>query len=503
LCYQAIRQLRIDTFLDSRGWSDDDISLAMTHLISRAAYPASELKTSRWIKENSAVCELTGYDAARITKDSLYRISHRLFAEKDSLEKYLSHRTNELFDLQDKIMLFDLTNTYFEGIKPHSNLARYGRSKEKRSDAKLVVLALVINPEGFIKYSSVFQGNKADCNTLPEVIEKLRTATSATVKKALVVIDAGIATDENLKLIREKGYDYLCVTRSTLKDYTVNSANGGATVYDKKDQPIELCRVQSKNNTDYYLRVKSHGKERKERSMNSRFQDRFEEELQKIKNSLSKKGGVKQLDKVHQRIGRLKQKCPSIHRYYQIDITSNDKNIVTQITWAIKPLADPNQNSGIYFLRTTLTPDNEATVWMFYNIIREIESTFRVLKTDLDLRPIFHQKDDSTMAHLHLGLLAYWLVNTIRHQLKKENIHSGWSEIVRIMNTQKCVTTVAQNNHDEIISIRRCSEPEAKVRQIYDALHYKHAPFTRKKSVVLKPTPKKILSPQNKTIIRI
>jgi hypothetical protein len=118
LCYQAIRQLRIDTFLESRLWSDDDVSLAMTHLISRATYPASELKTSRWIKENSAVCELTGYDAARITKDSLYRISHRLFAEKESLEKHLSHRTNELFDLQDKIMLFDLTNTYFEGIKP-------------------------------------------------------------------------------------------------------------------------------------------------------------------------------------------------------------------------------------------------------------------------------------------------------------------------------------------------------------------------------------------------
>ncbi len=107
------------------------------------------------------------------------------------------------------------------------------------------------------------------------------------------------------------------------------------------------------------------------------------------------------------------------------------------------------------------------------------------------------------MAHLHLGLLAYWLVNTIRHQLKKENIRWDWSEIVRIMNTQKCVTTLAQNKHDEIISIRRCSEPEEKVRKIYDALNYKSIPFTRKKSVVLKPTPKKILSPQNKTIIRI
>ncbi|MBE0637554.1 MAG: IS1634 family transposase [Bacteroidales bacterium] len=503
LCYQAIRQLGIDTFLENRDWDDDDVSLAMTHLISRAVYPASELKTSRWIKENSAVCELTGFEINRITKDALYRISHKLFAEKEALEKHLSCRTNELFDLQDKIMLFDLTNTYFEGEKLHSSLARYGRSKEKRNDAKLVVLALVINPEGFIKYSTLFQGNKSDSTTLPHIIEKLRKATSTGAGKALVVIDAGIATQDNLKLISEKGYDYLCVSRSTLKEYTVNSANNQVVIHDKKHRTIELCHVQANESTDYFLRVKSQGKEHKERSMNSLFKDRFEEGLQSIQNSLSKKGGVKKLEKVHERIGRLKQKYPSIHRYYQIDITSNEKNIVTSISWELKPITDPDHTSGIYFLRTSILPENEIIVWTFYNIIREVENTFRTLKTDIDLRPIFHQNDDATMAHLHLGLLAYWLVNTIRHQLKKADIRSGWSEIVRIMNTQKCLTTIAQNKHDEIINIRRCSEPEEKVKLIYTALKYKHAPFTRKKSVVLKPTPKKILSPQNKSIIRI
>jgi transposase len=125
-------------------------------------------------------------------------------------------------------------------------------------------------------------------------------------------------------------------------------------------------------------------------------------------------------------------------------------------------------------------------LWQCYNTIREIEATFRVLKTDLDLRPIYHKNDDSTMAHLHLGLLAYWLVNTVRHQLKKENITIGWREIVRTMNTQKAVTTLAQNVHDEVIMIRRCSEPNQKVRQIYDTLKYKYAPFVKKKSVVHK-----------------
>ena len=504
LCYQAIRQLKLDGFLHSRGWSPEQVSLAITHLISRAVYPASEYKTSHWIKENSAVCEITGYDVNKITKDRLYSISQALYAEKDSLEQYLSKKTNELFDLQDKIMLYDLTNTYFEGEKRHSSKARFGRSKEKRSDARLIVLAVVINPEGFIKYSTIYEGNKADCKTMADMIEKLRLSTSLTEKRALVVIDAGIATDENLRLIREKGYDYLCVSRSAIKDYVIEPGNDSVTITDKKNQKIELCKVSVDNNTDYYLRVKSQAKRIKEMAMSSRFKDRFEQGLTKIECSLHKKGGVKKLDKVYERIGRLKQKYPSIHRFYQIEAKSNkNNNIATSLHWNIKPVSDPDQDSGTYFLRTSLGEPDENMVWLFYNIIREIEYTFRVLKTDLDIRPIFHQNDESAMAHLHLGLLAYGLVNTIRYQLKKENIRSSWSEIVRIMNTQKCVTTIAQNKQDELIMIRKSSEPEVKAKQIYDALHYKSVPFIKRKSVVLKTELRNPFSSQNKHVIRI
>jgi len=139
LSSQAIGQLRIASFLEQQGWNDPDIRLALTHIISRAVYPASELKTTRWIKENSAVCEVTGFDIEKVTKDQLYRIGTKLYNEKNALEQYLSFRTNELFDIEDKIMLYDLTNTYFEGRKTGSALAKFGRSKEKRSDAKLVV----------------------------------------------------------------------------------------------------------------------------------------------------------------------------------------------------------------------------------------------------------------------------------------------------------------------------------------------------------------------------
>jgi hypothetical protein len=512
LSYQATEQLQIRTFLEGQGWSDQDIRLAQTHIISRAVYPASEFETSRWIKENSAICEVTGYEIEKVTKDRLYSIAKRLYVQKESLEQHLSLRTNELFDIEDKIMLYDLTNTYFEGRKHGSVLAKFGRSKEKRSDAKLVVLALVINPEGFIKYSAILEGNMSDPKTLESMINKLRVKTSSSAKRALVVIDAGIATEENLKMIHDKGYDYMCVSRSTLKNYTLEADTPTVTVTDNKKQKIDLCRVKTDKNTDYYLKVESHAKELKERSMNEQFRQRFEEGMQKIEDSLNKKSGVKQLDKVYERIGKLKGKYPSIGRYYDIEIESTEsvqqknkgksknkdinqdnqtvetrkQQIATSIKWTVKPNIDINARSGVYFLRTTLESNSQELLWQCYNIIREIEATFRVLKTDLDLRPIYHQKDENTMAHLHLGLLAYWVVNTVRYQLKQNGINSGWSEIVRIMNTQKAVTTLAQNHVGEVIKIRRCSEPNPKVIQLYDALKYKYAPFKKKKSVVHK-----------------
>ena len=486
LSYQAIRQLKLDEFLQHNGWDEQDVRLAITHLISRAVYPASELETTRWIQENSAVCEITGFDITKITKDRLYKISHKLYSLKDEIEQHLSHRTNELFDIEDKIVLYDLTNTYFEGEKRNSKLAKYGRSKEKRSDAKLVVLALVVNVEGFIKYSSILEGNIADPKTLSEMIDKLRVKTSSTAKKALIVLDAGIATESNLELIKQKGYDYLCVTRSNKKKYTVDANAPIVSVLDNKKQRIELCSVKSGNDTDYYLKVASESKEQKERSMNTQFKERFDSELKKISDSLSKKSGVKLYDKVNQRIGRAKQKYPSIQRYYTIDLECADKKVVTSMKWSIKEDMEINARSGIYFLRTSLSCESEDTVWRCYNTIREIESTFRVLKTDLDFRPIYHKNDDSTMAHLHLGLLAYWVVNTIRYQLKQKGINSDWREIVRIANTQKAVTTKAQNSDENIIVIRNCSEPTQKAKLLYDTMKYKYYPFTKKKSVVLK-----------------
>ena len=150
MCYNVWHQLGLDQVLEEQDFSELEIQLAQTQVISRAVNPASELATTRWIEENSAIGELTGYPMEKMNKDRLYKSALKLNGIKEKLEQHLSIKTNELFDIQDKILLYDLTNTYFEGEKRNSKLAKFGRSKEKRKDAKLVVLALVVNIHGFI-----------------------------------------------------------------------------------------------------------------------------------------------------------------------------------------------------------------------------------------------------------------------------------------------------------------------------------------------------------------
>jgi hypothetical protein len=348
----------------------------------------------------------------------------------------------------------------------------------------------VVNVEGFIKYSNIFEGNTADSATIPKIIDNLRAQTSDE-KRAIVVIDAGISTEENLALIQAKGYDYVCVSRSKIKNYTINPEGDIRHLMTKNKELITLQKVEKATETDYILKVKSTGKQAKERSMKSKFEERFLEELNKINGSLTKKHGVKKSDKVHQRIGRVIEKYPSVAKFYEIEVEVENL-MATQINYKKKDTsAIDDQELGCYFIKTNLNTEDELSIWTIYNSIREIESAFRCLKSDLDLRPIYHKNDDTTMAHLHLGILAYWVVNTIRHQLKQEKITDNWQEIVRITNTQKVVTTYGKNKEDEMIYVRRCTEPNEHLMKLYQCLNYKSHPFRKRKSVVHKSKLKK------------
>ena len=480
LCKQALEELHLEGFLMGQGFDKAQTDTALMHIISRAAYPASEHRTALWINENSSVTELFHVPPESINRFHLYKTSKLLYRHKDEIENYLSLRTNEIFDLQDRIILYDLTNTYFEGRKEGSLIARFGRSKEKRSDAKIVALALVVNVEGFVKYSHIYEGNIADCKTLGETLSALSQRTSDTSRKALVVIDAGIATEDNLETIRGLGHDYVCVSRAKLKDYEV--PEDLVHIEDNRRHSIHIKWVSNEQSPDSFLYVHSEMKEAKETSMNDHFCQRYEEELRGLSQQLQKSTGKKNhYYTVIERLGRIKERYPAAVKHYKVDIKVKDGRI-KDVIWQKKQLPGPS-NEGVYFIRTSLPQVEEKMVWDIYNTIRGVESTFRVLKTDLHLRPVFHRKDDHMMAHLNLGILAYMVVHTIRFRLSQHGIHHDWQNIRRIMNTQKAGTISVNDGQGKKIHIRVCSKPTTGVKEIYEAMGYKPMPFHRRKFV--------------------
>ena len=493
LCLQAIRQIKFDEFLRSIGWSDDQVKIAVGHLIVRTVYSPSELKSMRIMRDNSGICELLDLAFEAVTQRKVYSVADWFLKEKVRIEKYLCQTTDDLFRPTNRVILFDLTNFYWEGRKDGSLKAKYGRSKEKRNDCKLLVLALAINTDGFIRYSAILEGNTADPKSLPDMVDSLIATNPVGTdpdQKVLVVIDAGIATQENLDLIREKGYNYLCVSRKALTDYEVRPDAKVVTVRDCRERPIKLQEVYT-DGEDYYLKIDSPSKALKEESMNRSFRRRFEEGLGTIAASLTKKGGTKKYEVVIKRIGKLEGRYPSIARYYDICVEKDDKDKVTSVNWTLE--VPEKQAFGTYFLRTNVKKLDEKSTWDYYNLIREIECSNRQLKTDLNLRPIYHQKDDRSDAHLFLGLLSYWIVNVIRHQMKKVNEARKtadpdpgaeyptpyWTEIVRIMSTQKAVTSEAINVLGEKVEMRICSKPTEQAAEIYSMLNYKPMPFRK------------------------
>ena len=219
-----------------------------------------------------------------------------------------------------------------------------------------------------------------------------------------------------------------------------------------------------------------------EHSMNQQWRERFELELTKARNALTAKGGTKRYDKVVERVGRALGKYPSVSKYYQIDYIRSDKNPehMLDIRWQIKISQDQaEQRFGTYFLRTNVATLDERTTWEYYNLIREIETSNRQLKTDLELRPIYHQTDDNSDAHLFFGLLSYWIVNTVRHKLKLQGITHYWAELKRILSTQKAITTKAENALGEQIELRICSDPTDAASELYRILGYNPIPFRR------------------------
>lgn len=467
LCTQVLEKLQLAPLFQSLGMNNLQVKTALIAIASKAIYRASEYKTSQILSMNSSLKECYNHNKA-ITHKQLYAASDVLYQHKEQIDKYLYGRITNMFGIKDKLVIFDISNTYFETRKSKSKIATYGRSKEKRYDCPQVVFTGVINADGFIRHSRIYEGNKADNATLIDMIDDLKRY-SNTHTQHTIVIDAGIADDKNLEYLNKAGYNYVCVSRKRIKDYNLDNTNPKEIrLTNRGKDKVALSIFKPKEYEDTWMYVESESKRRKESSMNTKLQQRYEQNLNEIRNALSKKGGTKNINKVWERIGRANQKNSRVSSLYKIDVRQKEGKAI-DISWTIREnKIKKDKSNGVYFIRTNLETTSQSMLWDIYNTIREVESTFRSLKTDLKIRPVYHQKDDRIESHIYLTILAYQLVNTIRYMLKHKGINLDWSNIVRVMSTQKLQTIIIPTDKKNIY-LRKPSVPIAQVKQIYKA----------------------------------
>jgi hypothetical protein len=485
LCNQVMEMLNLGQCFTSLGLSKNEQDLAHISIIGRALFSASEYKTSQYLRNNSSLCSLYNMDTADVNHRHLYTIADKLYSHKETIDKFIYNRVVDMFELEDSLVIYDLSNTYFEGRKAESKRARFGKSKQKRNDCKQVVFTGVINAQGFIRYSRIYDGNTADIATLPDMVADLKRHSGA-IKDKTVVMDAGFASEDNLRFLVDQGLHYVCVSRKRLKDYTVNDSSKVHRITDRRNNPIELVVFTPEQYQDTWMYVKSEQKRVKEESMAEKLSVRFEQELEGLSAGLQQKGTTKNIQKVWERIGRLREKHRMVSGKYTIEV-EQEKNKAVSLCWNRKQeshdLEDKKDSHGVYFIRTSYQNPNENQLWQVYNIIREVEATFRCLKSDLHIRPIHHQNDLRTESHIYLTILSYQLVNTIRFMLKRKGISHDWKNIVRIMNTQTIQELILPTETKKI-SLIKPSRPIKEALDIYQATNTKSMTPTKKKYVV-------------------
>jgi len=474
----ALSWLGIPGILESVGMNGIQRAVVMGSIIGRMAHPASERGTWNWLKDQSATGELLDVDFEGIPLMSFYRVSDLLIRRREDIEKALYARISDLFSLQDTVTLYDLTNTYFEGKLSGNVKAKRGHSKEKRSDCPLITLGLVLDGSGFIRCSRVFEGNVSEAVTLEKMLKGLAAPPSA-----MVIMDRGIATEDNIAWLVKHQYRYLVVSREHHRQFDESCA---VETTNASQEKIKIQRVLNDEGNEVRLYCHSQKRQEKEVAISELFIKRFEAGLTKLAASLSKPRGHKNRDKLQERIGRLKEKYSGIARHYRIDMALDEnKEKVMALTWEKVPVEGTQlTHPGVYCLRTNEVNWDESTLWHTYTLLTDLEAVFRSLKSELGLRPVFHSKEERAEGHLFLTVLAYQAVQVLRRRLKEHGIHLSWSGLRNIFSVQQRVTATFKQQDGRTLHVRKATLPEANLKEIYDALGIAASPGGIQKLVI-------------------
>lgn len=327
--------------------------------------------------------------------------------------------------------------------------------------------------------SEVFAGNASEPQTLATMVGKLAATHAGT--SPTVVLDAGIASEENIAWLREHGYHYVVVSRKRHRQFDPEAA---VVIKQQDDLCIRAQRVVNAETGEVELYCHSSQRELKEKGIAERFAKRFEDMLQKLADGLHKKGTVKRYEKILERIGRMKEKYPRAAQYYDISVTQDaTTGNATAIQWQRRTSIDDTL-PGVYCLRTNQEHWDETTLWRTYTMLTDLESVFRCLKSELGLRPVYHHKTQRVSGHLFISVLAYHLVHMIRFQLKACGIHLSWEGIRRELAGQDRVTVELKRADGRTVHVRKTSRPEPRQQTLYDALGISDRPGKTETTVI-------------------
>jgi transposase len=471
--HQMWQQLGLETILRRVGLSAWARVLSAVMTLNRLICPLSEPATPDW-RRRTAVGDILGTEFATLTEEALYRNLDKLHPHREQIERELAAREQQLFHLDETIYLYDLTSTYFEGQVVRNRQAKRGYSRAKRPDCKQVLVGLVLDRDGFPKAHEIFEANRQDRSTVPDMLERLKKRTGTTAG-ATVVVDRGMAYEENLAQMRAQGLYYIVAGRQAEGDAWVAELEADdwedvERTPSPRNPHQHKSRGQSKRRQqghEVYVLCLSEGREAKDRALRQMHEQRLLADLEALRRRIEK-GQLKDTARIHQGMGRRQERHPRVARYYRIAYDAAQKHLIWQENTAKKAIAE--QLDGSYMLKTDRQELSAEAIWRTYLLLTRVEAAFRAMKRPLMERPLFHHLQRRTETHIFLCILAYHLLVAIEKKFLDQGTHTSWWSLRQQLSTHQIGTVVLPTGNGQTVKIRKGTTPEPTHRAIYTTL---------------------------------
>jgi Transposase DDE domain len=452
-------------------------------VINRLCQPCSEFALAEHWYAATGLEDLLGVPDAVVTKDRLYHTLDQLLAAQEKIEDALKERLGTLFQLDYDLLLYDLTSTYFEGLAADNKLARRGYSRDHRSDCQQVIVALVVTRDGFPLAHYTWPGNTQDLQTVQRIVHAIEARFGQSNR--VWVMDRGMISDDALEFLGAPGRRYLLATRrQALTPFQAElRCAGWQRLPDNQDVEVKLLQ----RDDVHYLLARSKPRRHKERAMRRRQRRGLAKALKALHQRVAQ-GRLKKRDKIVEVVGRLKERFPKARGF--VTITVSDSPMSLTYVWNIAKFRDALARDGAYLLRSNQAGWSAQEFWETYIQLTVVERAFRVLKSELLLRPIWHHYSGRTQAHIFVCVLAYALWKTLEHLTKRAGLQTlihkpdprrrNASPKPRPMTPQVILRELGQIEIGDILletstgqtlALRRVARPNAEQKRILDALN--------------------------------